>query len=49
MLASALTGIGVAIAAYTGENGFFGSVLYGIAALGLHVVTFGIVDSTSER
>ena len=49
MLASALTGIGVAIAAYTGENGVIGSVLYGIAALGLHVVTFGIDPLTNKR
>ncbi|WP_333713462.1 5-bromo-4-chloroindolyl phosphate hydrolysis family protein [Yoonia sp.] len=42
MLASALTGIGVAIAAYTGDSGIGGSVLYGIAALVLHVATFGI-------
>lgn len=42
MLASALTGIGVAIAAYTGDSGIVGSVLYGIAALVLHVATFGI-------
>ncbi|MEO0931539.1 MAG: hypothetical protein AAFY14_12965, partial [Pseudomonadota bacterium] len=32
MLASALTGIGAAIAAYTGDSGVVGSVLYGIAA-----------------
>ena len=49
MLASALTGIGVAIAAYTGENGVIGSVLYGIAALGLHVVTFGIDPLSNKR
>lgn len=42
MLASALTGIGVAIAAYTGDSGLVGSALYGIAALALHVAAFGI-------
>ncbi len=49
MLASALTGIGVAIAAYTGDSGIIGSVLYGVAALGLHVVTFGIDPMTNKR
>lgn len=42
MLASALTGLGAAIAAYTGDSGIIGSVLYGAAALGLHVAAFGI-------
>ncbi|MGD7473446.1 hypothetical protein, partial [Ralstonia pseudosolanacearum] len=36
VLASVLTGIGVAIAAYTGESGLVGSALYGVAALALH-------------
>ena len=49
MLASALTGIGVAIAAYTGDSGIIGSALYGIAALGLHVVTFGIDPMKNKR
>jgi hypothetical protein len=48
MLASALTGIGVAIAAYTGDSGIIGSALYGIAALVLHVATFGI-DPLSNK
>ncbi|WP_019955388.1 5-bromo-4-chloroindolyl phosphate hydrolysis family protein [Yoonia vestfoldensis] len=42
MLASALTGLGVAIAAYTGDSGIVGSALYGVAALALHVAAFGI-------
>ena len=49
MLASALTGIGVAIAAFTGDSGIIGSALYGIAALGLHVVTFGIDPMKNKR
>lgn len=49
MLATALTGIGVAIAAYTGDNGIVGAVLYGIAAAGLHTVTFGIDPLTDKR
>ncbi len=49
MLASALTGIGAAIAAYTGESGLLGSCLYGIAALGLHVAAFGIDPLTDKR
>ena len=49
MLASALTGIGVAIAAYTGDAGLVGSALYGVAALGLHVATFGIDPMKDKR
>ena len=49
MMASALTGIGVAIAAYTGDSGVIGSVLYGVAALGLHVAAFGIDPLTDKR
>ena len=49
MLASALTGIGVAIAAFTGDSGVIGSVLYGIAALGLHVAAFGIDPLKDKR
>ncbi len=40
--ASALTGVGVAIAAWTGDTGSVGSALYGIAAGVLHVAAFGI-------
>lgn len=49
MLASLLTGTGIAIAAYTGDSGIFGSLLYGIVALGLHVAAFGIDPLTDKR
>ncbi len=49
MMASALTGIGAAIAAYTGDSGLIGSVLYGVAALGLHVAAFGIDPLADKR
>ncbi|MFA8441468.1 5-bromo-4-chloroindolyl phosphate hydrolysis family protein [Yoonia sp.] len=49
ILATALTGIGVAIAAYAGESGTLGSILYGIAAAGLHTATFGIDPLTDKR
>jgi len=49
ILATALTGIGVAIAAYTGDSGTLGSILYGIAAAGLHTATFGIDPLTDKR
>lgn len=49
MFASALTGVGVAIAAYTGDSGLIGSVLYGAAALGLHVAAFGIDPLSDKR
>jgi len=49
MMASALTGIGTAIAAYTGDSGVVASALYGIAATGLHVATFGIDPMSDKR
>jgi 5-bromo-4-chloroindolyl phosphate hydrolysis protein len=49
LLASALTGIGVALAAWTGDSGIVGSVLYGAAALGLHVAAFGIDPLKDKR
>jgi 5-bromo-4-chloroindolyl phosphate hydrolysis protein len=49
MLASALTGIGVALAAFTGDSGIIGAVLYGAAALGLHVAAFGIDPLKDKR
>ncbi|MGJ8621594.1 MAG: 5-bromo-4-chloroindolyl phosphate hydrolysis family protein [Yoonia sp.] len=49
MLATALTGVGIAIAAYTGDNGILGSALYGIAAAGLHVASFGIDPMKDKR
>lgn len=42
MAASILTGIGVAIAAYTSEPGFIAPILYGAVAAVLHVAAFGI-------
>ncbi|WP_341368736.1 5-bromo-4-chloroindolyl phosphate hydrolysis family protein [Yoonia sp. BS5-3] len=49
MMASCLTGIGAALAAYTGDSGIIGSVLYGIAALGLHVAAFGLDPMRDKR
>ena len=49
MLATVLTGIGVAIAAFMGDSGIIGSALYGIAAAGLHTATFGIDPLTDKR
>lgn len=49
MLATALTGLGVAVAAYLGDSGIVGSVLYGIAAGGLHTATFGIDPMKDKR
>jgi hypothetical protein len=48
-LASALTGVGVGIAAYSGDIGVIGSALYGLIALGLHVAAFGIDPMTNKR
>ncbi|MEM6374175.1 MAG: 5-bromo-4-chloroindolyl phosphate hydrolysis family protein [Pseudomonadota bacterium] len=42
LFASALTGIGVAIAAYRSEPGLAAPILFGIAAGGLHLAAFGI-------
>jgi hypothetical protein len=49
ILATALTGVGVAVAAYLGDSGVMGSVLYGVAAAGLHTATFGIDPLTDKR
>lgn len=49
MLASCAMGVGVALAAYTGDSGLIGSALYGIVALGLHIVAFGIDPLTDKR
>ncbi len=49
MMASALTGIGVGLAAMTGDVGLFGSIIYGVAALGLHVAAFGIDPLKDKR
>jgi hypothetical protein len=49
MIATALTGIGVVIAAYLGDSGVIGAALYGIAAAGLHTATFGIDPMRDKR
>jgi hypothetical protein len=49
MLATVLTGVGGTIAAYTGDSGVIGSILYGIAAAGLHTATFGIDPMADKR
>ncbi|ROT95880.1 5-bromo-4-chloroindolyl phosphate hydrolysis family protein [Histidinibacterium lentulum] len=46
---SALTGTGIAIAAWTGETGLAGSGLYGIAAGVLHLAAFGIDPLKDKR
>ncbi len=49
MLASLLTGAGVAFAAYAGDSGLLGSALYGLVALVLHVAAFGIDPMKDKR
>lgn len=49
MLASGLTGIGIALAAVSGDNGITASVLYGIIATALHVAAFGIDPLRDKR
>ncbi|MCZ4260386.1 5-bromo-4-chloroindolyl phosphate hydrolysis family protein [Limimaricola sp. G21655-S1] len=49
MMASALTGVGVALAAWSGDGGVIGAALYGIAAAGLHVAAFGIDPLSDKR
>ncbi len=48
MIASLLTGVGVALAAYKNEPGIIAPIIYGIAALGLHMSAFGIDPLTSK-
>ncbi len=48
MIASALTGIGVGIAAYRNDPSLAAAVIYGLAALGLHVSAFGIDPLSSK-
>ena len=48
MLASLLTGLGVAIAAYKNDPSLIAPILYGIAAAGLHVAAFGIDPLASK-
>ena len=49
MLATVLTGAGVFLAAWTGDNGVVGSALYALAAAGLHVAAFGIDPLRDKR
>ena len=49
MLATALTGIGIGIAAFTGDVGIVGSILYGLVAAALHVAAFGIDPLKNKR
>lgn len=42
LFASALTGIGIAVAAYRSEPGLVAPILFGVAAAGLHLAAFGI-------
>jgi hypothetical protein len=49
MMATALTGIGIAMAAYAGDSGIIGSVLYGAIAAVLHVTAFGIDPLKDKR
>ena len=49
ILAAALTGIGVTLAAYTGDSGLLGSIVYGLAALGLHIAAFGTDPMSDKR
>lgn len=49
MMASALSGAGVALAAWSGDGGVIGAALYGIAAAGLHVAAFGIDPISDKR
>lgn len=49
MIASLAIGLGVAMAAYTGDSGLIGSVIYGGVATGLHVAAFGIDPLKDKR
>ena len=42
IISTALTGLGIAFAAYRSEPGIVAPILYGLAAAGLHVAAFGI-------
>lgn len=42
LFASALTGIGIAVAAYRSEPGLVAPILFGVATAGLHLAAFGI-------
>lgn len=49
MLASVLTGIGIGLAATTGDGSILAAGLYGLIGLGLHVTAFGIDPLKDKR
>ncbi|MFQ6551632.1 5-bromo-4-chloroindolyl phosphate hydrolysis family protein [Aestuariibius insulae] len=49
IFASVLTGLGIALAAYSKEAGIVGSILYGLAAGGLHTAAFGFDPLRNKR
>jgi hypothetical protein len=49
ILAAVLCGGGTAVAAWTGDAGFFGAILYGIIAAALHLAAFGIDPLADKR
>jgi 5-bromo-4-chloroindolyl phosphate hydrolysis protein len=49
ILAAILCGAGTGVAAWTGDAGFFGAVLYGIIASALHLAAFGIDPLADKR
>lgn len=49
MMSSALTGVGIAMAAFTNDAGILNALLYGITTTALHVAAFGIDPLTNKR
>lgn len=49
ILASALTGVGVAIASYAHDTSVLTALLYGVAGLAVHVAAFGIDPMRDKR
>ncbi|UWQ98845.1 5-bromo-4-chloroindolyl phosphate hydrolysis family protein [Rhodobacteraceae bacterium S2214] len=49
MIASLATGLGITLAAYTGDTGLIGSVIYGIVGAVLHTVAFGVDPLKDKR
>ncbi|MCB5199511.1 5-bromo-4-chloroindolyl phosphate hydrolysis family protein [Loktanella sp. TSTF-M6] len=49
IIAAILAGVGVGLAAVTGDTGVAGSIVYGIAATGLHLAAFGIDPLRDKR
>jgi len=48
VISSVLTGVGIALAAYRSEPGLVAPVLYGAAAMGLHMAAFGFDPMKSK-